>query len=129
MRPAKITAATSRLLFSRAALFTSAIWICALSKDSDQPAYPNSRIRVFLVRIMNLGYLTLRKQAYSNILKILQPKKGNFPIKNSDIFHFSAQNIDCGYSLEPPRRGDSNEYHYLCFERRGGSNEYPQSMF
>ena len=31
------------------------------------------------------------------------------------IFHISAQNIDCGYSLEPPRRG--------------GSNEYPQSMF
>ena len=28
---------------------------------------------------------------------------------------FSAQNIDCGYSLEPPRQG--------------GSNEYPQSMF
>ena len=32
-----------------------------------------------------------------------------------DIFHISAQNINCGYSLEPPRRG--------------GSNEYPQSMF
>ena len=43
-------------------------------------------------------------------------KKLNFfQIKNSDIFHISAQNIDCGYSLEPPRRG--------------GSNEYPQSMF
>ena len=42
-------------------------------------------------------------------------KKGNFPIKNSDIFHISAQNIDCGYSLES--------------HRRGGSNEYPQSMF
>ena len=39
----------------------------------------------------------------------------NFQIKNSNIFHISAQNIDCGYSLEPPRRG--------------GSNEYPQSMF
>ena len=39
-------------------------------------------------------------------------------MKNSDIFHISAQNIDCGYSLEPPRRGG-----------RGGSNEYPQSMF
>ena len=38
-----------------------------------------------------------------------------FRQKNSDIFHISAQNIDCGYSLEPPRRG--------------GSNEYPQSMF
>ena len=42
-------------------------------------------------------------------------KNGKFSIKNSDIFHFSAENIDCGYSLESPRRG--------------GSNEYPQSMF
>ena len=42
-------------------------------------------------------------------------KMANFQIKNSDIFHISAQNIDCGYSLEPPQRG--------------GSNEYPQSMF
>ena len=31
------------------------------------------------------------------------------------IFLISAQNIDCGYSLEPPRRG--------------GSKEYPQSIF
>ena len=31
-------------------------------------------------------------------------------MKNSDSFHISAQNIDCGYSLEPPQRGDSNEY-------------------
>ena len=31
-------------------------------------------------------------------------KKDNFEIKKkSDIFHISAQNIDCGYSLEPPR--------------------------
>ena len=35
--------------------------------------------------------------------------------KNSDIFQIFAQNIDCGYSLEPPRRGGSNEYHNLCF--------------
>ena len=39
-------------------------------------------------------------------------KTEKFQIKNSDSFHISAQNIDCGYSLEPP-----------------GSNEYPQSMF
>ena len=26
------------------------------------------------------------------------------------FFHISAQNIDCGYALEPPRRGGSNEY-------------------
>ena len=31
-------------------------------------------------------------------------------MKNSVSFHISAQNIDCGYLLEPPRRGGSNEY-------------------
>ena len=31
------------------------------------------------------------------------------------FFLIFAQNIDCGYTLEPPRRG--------------GSKEYPQSMF
>ena len=33
-------------------------------------------------------------------------------------FLISAQNIDCGYSLEPPRRGGSNEYHNLWFEQK-----------
>ena len=37
------------------------------------------------------------------------------PKNTLKYFFFSAQKIDCGYSLEPPRRG--------------GSNEYPQSMF
>ena len=46
------------------------------------------------------------------------PKTENFQIKTSDIFHISAQNIDCEYSLEPPRRGGSNEYHNLCFEQK-----------
>ena len=59
--------------------------------------------------------ISLRKHAYSNVQKISPPKIENFKIKNSDIFHISAENIDCGNSLEPPRRG--------------GSNEYPQSMF
>ena len=34
------------------------------------------------------------------------------------IFLFLLKNIDCGYSLEPPRRGGSNEYHSLCFEQK-----------
>ena len=42
-------------------------------------------------------------------------KKGKFSDKKSDIFHISAPYTDCGYSLGPPQRG--------------GSNEYPQSMF
>ena len=57
----------------------------------------------------------LRKQAYSNILKILPPKYDNFQIKILIFFHISAQNMDRGYSLEPPWWG--------------GSYEYPQSMF
>ena len=47
--------------------------------------------------------------------KLYYQKNENFQIKNSDIFHISAQNIDCGYLLEPPRRGGFNEYHNLCF--------------
>ena len=30
-------------------------------------------------------------------------KEGKFSDKKPDIFHISAQNIDCGYSLELPR--------------------------
>ena len=69
----------------------------------------------------------LRKHAYSNILKNLQPKKRNFfQIKNSDIFHISAQNIDCGYSLEPPQRGGSNEYpQSMLFKPSKKNNVYP----
>ena len=55
-------------------------------------------------------FSSLSKNVYSNMLKILQSKTKNLQIKNSDIFHVSAQNIDCGYLLEPPRRGGSNEY-------------------
>ena len=36
-------------------------------------------------------------------------------MKISDSFHISAQNLDCGYLSEQPRRGSSYEY--------------PQSMF
>ena len=50
---------------------------------------------------------------YTEIFKVVKMKifSGNFLL----FFLFLLQNIDCGYSLEPPRRG--------------GSNEYPQSMF
>ena len=66
---------------------------------------------------------SLRKHAYSNILKILPPKNKNFQIKILIFFHVSAKNIDCGYSLEPPRRGDSNEYpQYVCLGRNKKNN-------
>ena len=50
---------------------------------------------------------------YTKIFNIV--KYENFQLKFFDIFLIFAQNIDYVYTLEPPRRG--------------GSNEYPQSMF
>ena len=69
---------------------------------------------------------SLRKHAYSNTLKILSQKNENFQIKISDIFHIYAQNIDYGYSLEPPRRGSSKEYPQSMFlSRNKKNNVYP----
>ena len=42
-------------------------------------------------------------------------KNWKFSDKKSDMFYISAQNIDCGYPLEPPRRGGSNEYLQYVF--------------
>ena len=50
---------------------------------------------------------------YTEIFKVV--KNENFQWKFFDVFLIFAQNIDCGYTLETPHRG--------------GSNEYPQSMF
>ena len=62
-------------------------------------------------------YFTIKKTSLYNF----DPIKPHFYIVKLGftgvyiIFLISAQNIDCRYSLEPPRRG--------------GSDEYPQSMF
>ena len=67
----------------------------------------------FMRRRCHAHYENMPIQIYR---KFHLQKNEHFQIKkNSDIFHISAQNIDCGYLLEPPRGG--------------GSNEYPQSMF
>ena len=58
---------------------------------------------------------TSRIQIYitnTEIFKVV--KNENFQWKMFAIFLIFAQNIDCGYN---------------CGPRRGGSNEYPQSMF
>ena len=43
---------------------------------------------------------------------------------NFDIFLTFAQNIDCRYSLEPPRRGGSNEYIQSMFWSKNKKNRY-----
>ena len=59
--------------------------------------------------------LNIMKTRLFKYIENFTTKNENFQMKNSGSFHISAKNIDCGYLLEPPRRGNSNEY--------------PQSMF
>ena len=67
--------------------------------------------------LMSLSNLSesISKTRLFKYIENFTTKNWQFSDKNSDIFHIYAQNTDCGYSLEPPRR---------C-----GSDEYPQSMF
>ena len=60
--------------------------------------------------------VVIMKTCPCNIKRFFQFLKiENFIGKSFDIFNAFAQNSDCGYMLESPRRGSSNEY--------------PQSMF
>ena len=63
----------------------------------------------------NVTVSSFRFITKTRLFKYIENLTSNFQIKNYDIFHISAKNIYCGYSLEPPRRG--------------GSNEHPQSIF
>ena len=57
----------------------------------------------------------LQKLTHAINRAFLSFKIENFQLKKFDIFLIFAQNIDCGYTLEPPRKD--------------GFNEYPQSMY
>ena len=57
-----------------------------------------------------LSSTSLRKQAHAIYIIVFGCKNLNFQWENFDIFNVLAQNIDCGYTLEPPRRGSANEY-------------------
>ena len=82
--------------------------------------FPMGRLKSLFIAwasFCNVEYLnsTLQKLAHAINRDFLALKIENFQLKKNDIFLIFAQNRDCGYTLEPPRRG--------------GSNEYPQSMF
>ena len=77
------------------------LWVLIRSASVRYFSWKNKKnINIIYVLTLNIA---LRKHAYSNILKILQPKNENCQIKESDIFRISAQNIDYGYLLELPQ--------------------------
>ena len=65
------------------------------------------------------------KQHYDNTSIHIYRK---FHLQKLKIFIFLLKNIDCGYSLEPPRPKKHRLWYSFEPPRRGGSNEYPQSM-
>ena len=67
-----------------------------------------------------------KTRLFKYTLNLTTKKPGNFQIKILICFHISAQNMDFWYSLEPPRRGGSNEYPQIMFlSRNKKNNVYP----
>ena len=57
----------------------------------------------------------LRKLAHAIYIEFVSTITEKFIEKKNYILNIFAQNINCGYTLEPPRQG--------------GSNKYPESLF
>ena len=86
--------------------------------------------RYVFVMLSLYVYTTFHSDIYSDIrstrtrLYNFDPLKPHFYIVKlgftgvNIFFLFLLKNIDCGYPLEPPRRGGSNEYHNLCFDQK-----------
>ena len=95
------------------------LWAYVDNEGLNQSARLHSLIRAFPVRKQHTCHTShyITKTCLYNF----DPLKPHFYIVKLGFtgvyisFLISAQNIDCGYSLEPPHRG--------------GSNEYPQSIF
>ena len=98
------------------------VWIIctfrALTADGEEVRGDTCEpIHNFLIIMANILFIKLiTKTCLFKYTENFITKKWKFSDKKILIyFHFSVQNIDCGYSLEPPWQG--------------GSNEYSQSMF
>ena len=64
---------------------------------------PDSKGFVITAALAEHLRIDITKTRLFKYMNTLQPRKEHFQIKISDIFYISPQNIDCGYTLEPPR--------------------------
>ena len=58
---------------------------------------------MFTKSVQSEQCFTLRKPAHATNSVFHGCKNDNFQSKSFDYFHIFAQNIDCGYMLEPPQ--------------------------
>ena len=105
-----------------------------------KPCYIQNRVITNrVIKRLKCTYIITKTRLFKYIENFTTKKLANFQIKNSNIFHISAQkhrlwvlirtssqNIDCGYSLELPLWGSSNEYPQSMFlSRNKKNNVYP----
>ena len=102
---------------------------CTPCEDSDQPAHSHSLIRIFTGRILDsqgchiylYGQGRLITKTYLYNFDPLKPHFYKVKLGFTGvyiIFLISAQNIYCGYSLEPPPRAVLTSTNNLCFEQK-----------
>ena len=85
---------------------------CTVHQDLASQVYSISTLR-FPLRVR----ISSRKHAYI-VLTPLKPHFYTVKLGSTGVyinFLISAQNIDCGYWLEPPHRGGSNQYQQSMF--------------
>ena len=88
--------------------------------DMEQPQSSNTALPRHRIRVQFHNRVCITKTCLYNF----DPLKPHFCIVKLGItgvyitFLISAQKLDCGYSLEPPRLGDCNEYPNLYFEQK-----------
>ena len=84
--------------------------------------------RFFFLQWRNLLFyvIYITKTCLFKYSESFTTKKWKFSDSHSDIFHMFAQNIDCWYSLDLPRRGSSNGYPQSMFlSKNKKNNVYP----
>ena len=71
--------------------------------------------RNHLMQAVLSGVIILRKLAHAIYRDLIFCSEEKFQWRHFDFFNIFAQNIHCGYTLEPPRRGGSNGYPQCIF--------------
>ena len=89
------------------------------------------RIKVNFIHKKEQHFTSCPQTIKSQLLAKLQEKEHSLCLKDAFFnpkvlifFLFSHKNICCGYSLEAPQRGASNEYPQHMFLRRNKKNIY-----
>ena len=87
-----------------------------INKCEKNPSYWQNVIVFGCLDNIIILYALMLKFITKTYLYNFNPRKPHFYIVKLGftgvhfVFLFLLKNIDCGYSLEPPRRGGSNEY-------------------